>query len=82
MEKWKWRIDTVLGMFSNIVVGMALTQFIILFVSGYMDRWIDLNSRVCMLWSQFFSLGVSASLIFSIGNSLLKYGTCKFIMLR
>ena len=51
MEKWKWRIDTVLGMFSNVVVGMALTQFIILFVSTYMESWIELNSRICMLWS-------------------------------
>ena len=59
-------------MFANCVVGMAISQFIILFVSSNMDNWLTLNGRICLLWSQIISIFVQLTLIFSISSLFLK----------
>jgi len=30
MEKWSWRIETILNMFAYLVVGMCIVQYMIL----------------------------------------------------
>ena len=73
MEKWSNRTDNFQSMFANCVVGMAISQFIVFFVSANMSNWLTLNGRICLLWSQIISIFVQLALIFSLAALFIKW---------